>query len=226
MPRSKGSLADLNPALAAEWDYDRNKTKSPETVSCSSSLQVHWQCSKGHRWVAQVRTRALEGTRCPYCSRRKPSPEYNLATELPDIAAQWNYAKNGDLTPYDFLPAAVKAVWWICDSGHEWEVSINNRYAGNGCPYCSNRRVGYGNDLATTHPAISRDWHPTKKAPLTPSAFTAGSNRKVWWRCDKGHEWKAQINERTNGTGCPLLCQEIGKHRWCTTGVANLQLYD
>ena len=25
----------------------------------------------------------------------------------------------------------------------------------------------------------------------------------VWWMCNKGHEWKAQINNRSNGRGCP-----------------------
>jgi very-short-patch-repair endonuclease len=32
-----------------------------------------------------------------------------------------------------------------------------------------------------------------------------GSNRKVWWKCKKGHEWKASPNKRTGAdkTGCP-----------------------
>ena len=61
------------------------------------------------------------------------------------------------------------------------------------------------NDLATTHPHLARQWHAIKNAPLTPWAVTAGAHRKVWWRCDRGHEWQAAIFSRTvNTTGCPV----------------------
>ncbi|HIP10965.1 MAG TPA: hypothetical protein EYG65_14695 [Rhodospirillales bacterium] len=34
----------------------------------------------------------------------------------------------------------------------------------------------------------------------------AGSNRRIWWKCDKGpnHEWGAVLRSRTSeGRGCP-----------------------
>jgi len=50
-------------------------------------------------------------------------------------------------------------------------------------------------------------WHPTKNLPLTPSDFTAGSNKKVWWICDKGHEWAARVFLiRSKRSGCPICC--------------------
>ena len=33
--------------------------------------------------------------------------------------------------------------------------------------------------------------------------LTEGSAAKVWWRCEMGHEWEAQIRHRANGSGCP-----------------------
>ena len=30
------------------------------------------------------------------------------------------------------------------------------------------------------------------------------SNKKVWWKCVKGHEWIASINDRSRGNGCPF----------------------
>jgi len=38
---------------------------------------------------------------------------------------------------------------------------------------------------------------------LTPEGVVAGSNKKVWWLCDKGHEWCATIHNRSAGSGCP-----------------------
>jgi hypothetical protein len=29
------------------------------------------------------------------------------------------------------------------------------------------------------------------------------SNKKFWWQCEKGHQWQANVNSRTNGVGCP-----------------------
>ena len=61
---------------------------------------------------------------------------------------------------------------------------------------------GY-NDLATSRPDIAKEWHPTKNYPLLPSEVTCGSEKKVWWKCDKGHEWIASVKSRSKGTGCP-----------------------
>lgn len=197
MAKSKPqSLSEVCPEIASEWDPDKNSGLHPEVVPCTSTTKAHWRCSKGHEWVSEVRSRARSRSQCPYCKGMRATPEYNLASELPNIAAQWNCHKNGALRPEEFLPASMKRVWWRCEEGHEWEAAINNRYAGNGCPYCSNRKTGYGNDIATTHPDLSQQWHPGKNDSLTPSQFTAGSNKKVWWLCVEGHEWKATIAER------------------------------
>jgi hypothetical protein len=33
----------------------------------------------------------------------------------------------------------------------------------------------------------------------------SGTRRKVWWRCPKGHSWRAAVYSRTTlGTGCPV----------------------
>ena len=34
-------------------------------------------------------------------------------------------------------------------------------------------------------------------------SITAFSNTKVWWICEKGHEWEALISTRSNGSQCP-----------------------
>ncbi len=32
---------------------------------------------------------------------------------------------------------------------------------------------------------------------------TAFANRKVWWKCSKGHEWNTLISTRSGGSKCP-----------------------
>jgi len=51
---------------------------------------------------------------------------------------------------------------------------------------------------------LLKQWHPSKNLELIPDTITFGSNKKVWWKCSKGHEWVATISSRTtNQYGCP-----------------------
>ncbi len=49
------------------------------------------------------------------------------------------------------------------------------------------------------------EWHSAKNGELTPESVSYGSEKKIWWKCHKGHEWVAQLNSRTNMVaGCPI----------------------
>ncbi|MCQ2965171.1 MAG: hypothetical protein MJ250_00330 [Alphaproteobacteria bacterium] len=65
------------------------------------------------------------------------------------------------------------------------------------------------NRLSTTYPELATEWHPTKNNGLTPNDVSFGSHRKVWWLCKKGHEWIANISNRTkHGRGCPFCSHQ------------------
>ena len=200
-------LATTNPALAAEWNYDKNGSFLPNQVIAGSSQKVWWKCPLGHEWLAAISHRKNSG--CPYCSNRKILKGYNdLATVHPEIAAEWDYDKNGSLSPFDVAPASNKKIWWKCKNGHTWQATILNRHQGHSCPICSNQQVLVGyNDLATTHPYLIDEWHPKRNGSLKPTEVIAGSGRSVWWIGKCGHEWKTPINSRTNGTGCPICAK-------------------
>lgn len=57
--------------------------------------------------------------------------------------------------------------------------------------------------LQSEYPELAKQWHPTKNSSLTSDLVTPHSGQKVWWLCPSGHEWKAVINSRTRGCGCP-----------------------
>lgn len=46
-------------------------------------------------------------------------------------------------------------------------------------------------------------WDARRNAPLTPETVSYGSQRRVWWTCEKGHSWEAMVKSRVSGTGCP-----------------------
>ncbi len=190
--------------LLAEWDAERNAPLTPDSVSFGSQRRVFWHCGSGHEWASTVYVRT-SGARCPFCSGKKPIPgETDLASTDPAVAAEWHPTKNGDLTPSMVGRGSHKKVWWLCGRGHEWNAAVYSRASGVGCPVCGGRKVVPGeNDLAALYPALAAEWSD-KNLPLTPREVRPQSNRYVWWRCGKGHEWKATPNNRVGlSRGCP-----------------------
>ena len=207
--KGKNDLQTVNPALAKEWNYDKNNGLTPTDVLSSSNKKVWWKCGKGHEWQAMIRSRS-DGRGCPYCSGRHAVSGINdLQTVNPALATEWNYERNSGLMPMDVLPNSNKKVWWKCSKGHEWQSTVANRNNGNGCPYCLGRYAVKGkNDLQTVNPALVKEWNYEKNDDLKPEEFTANSNKDVWWKCSKGHEWHASIANRNKGNGCPVCNSE------------------
>ena len=129
-------LATLEPLLVKQWSK-KNKIK-PTEVSISSHKKVIWRCEKGHEWEAAVKSRTINRTGCPYCSHNKVLAGFNdLATLLPDIAAEWS-DRNYPLLPTQVTVFANRKAWWKCkDCGREWNTLISTRSGGSKCPYCS-----------------------------------------------------------------------------------------
>ena len=121
------------------------------------------------------------------------------------LLAEWDWEKNGDVDPSKVPTGSHRKLWWKCNKGHSWQaITFNRARGGTGCPVCYGRKVQVKyNDLATVNPKLASEWHPTKNGDLKPTDVTRCSNRKVWWKCEKGHEWQAIVNSRTQGHGCP-----------------------
>lgn len=134
----ENSLAVLNPELASEWNFEKNKTLTPHDVRPGSDKKVWWKCNKcGYEWEAFIYSRS-SGIGCPKCAGQVLiQGENDLATLYPDLAKEWDYLKNSNLKPSEVRPGSHKKVWWKCSvCGHEWEAQIKKRSHGQGCPIC------------------------------------------------------------------------------------------
>lgn len=197
-------LATTRPLVAAQWHKDRNGDFLPTQVTYGSKKIVWWQCTKDarHEWKSSINQRSETAGSCPICSGQKVIAGVNdLATTHPEIAATWNFALNTKLLPTEISRGSSRKVWWLCDKSpsHSFEMVVNNRTKGESCGICAGRRIVRGvNDLATTHPDIAADWHPTKNTSLTPRDVGSGYSRLVWWRCpnDSRHEYRVSPKTR------------------------------
>ena len=212
------SLVEKCPDLLGLWDYEKNRDTLPQSLSLYSKKKVWWKCDRGHSWQSPVNGVAGGGTRCPYCAGYRAIPgETDLVTLFPEVAAEWDYEKNGQLDPSSVAPAAHSKVWWKCALGHSWQsapFSRTGKYK-SGCPYCAGRKILPGfNDLETLKPEIAWDWYQPLNGDLKPSDVALCSNKKVWWRCSQNHVWEAHVYSRTRfrGSGCPV-CAGVVKTR-------------
>ena len=197
-------LASRNPALASEWDHEKNYPLTPENVTERSSRKVYWKCSRMHSWKDTVNHRGA-GRGCPYCAGQKILPGFNdLKTTHPHIAAEWHPEKNGILTPEEVMAGTEKKVWWLCPLGHSWQAVVYSRKNGCGCPYCAGQKILPGfNDLATIRPDLVLEWDYDRNGDVSPDTVAPATSRKFAWICSKGHRWKAGTAERSRGDGCP-----------------------
>ncbi len=184
-------LATTNPELAAQadgWD--------PTTLTSGSSKKVRWKCKLDHSWETTVDSRNKRGSGCPICVNKSILVGFNdLATTNPGLSAQ---ADGWD--PTTVTEGSGKRLDWRCPEGHKWEASVKDRKKA-GCPYCSGREVVVGtNDLSSLFPELAQEadgWNPKE--------IHAASHKKMPWKCDLGHSWSANVDNRSkNQAGCPF----------------------
>jgi hypothetical protein len=187
-------FATTHPELLGEL-LDSDGT---DFVAGSTSRACEWKCSHGHVYKAKPHKRTARGQGCPFCSGRQVFKGFNdLVTTHPNIAKE----------AFDFDPSSLSAgshqkVKWKCPEGHIYQSELRQRINKQSkCSVCYGRQIMVGvNDLLTTNPDLAKEadgWDPRE--------ITAGSARKVKWKCPKGHNWEATVGSRDGlKSGCPV----------------------
>ena len=134
--------------------------------------------------------------------KRECTMKKSLSSKYPLLSREWSI-KNLPLTPEDVTAGSNKRVWWKGTCGHEWQASIKNRGNGAGCPYCTGHKLLKGfNDLASMKPELVSEWSD-RNDPLKADMVISCTNKEVWWKCIRGHEWMARVADRFYGSQCP-----------------------
>lgn len=186
-------------------EYSAKNSEPADAVALNSNKKVWWICDKGHEWEAQVKNRN-NGRGCPTCAGRK---QLTLQESHPELVKEWVDAKN----PENYTSGSTEKVQWNCGKGHTFTRKICDRThpalnQHKPCPYCTNRIVDRTNAVNFTHPQLTQEFKNQEEA----NNYTYGSEKKIIWVCDKGHEWEAQIKSRTSeNSGCPKCISSQGE---------------
>ncbi len=204
------TLAFLSPKIAKEWDYSKNSPIAPSAVLNGSNKKYFWKCKKNHSWLAQVSSRTVQKTNCPYCSGNLASKENNFAVKFPKILKEWDYKKNIKINPMHITPFTQSKVWWICKDNHSWKAAVSSRTKENtGCPICHNNKIKKfdyfiipkkGFSLKEKNPKLSLEWDFKRNGNLKPNLIGGYSEKVVWWKCKNNHQWKEMVKYRNKKT--------------------------
>ena len=171
------SLGDLYPDSLKEWAFDLNGDVTPYDVRPRSDKAFHWRCSYcGDTWLGVVGNRVHSGyfkLGCKACNiaragRRKMMSNTNgyLKDVRPDIAVEWDHAKNKEMLDITIDVIAVSSnvdAWWICPVGHSYHATVNHRTGrGDGCNICATRtHVSYPEKAAYYY--VSKEFTDAKE---------------------------------------------------------------
>ena len=146
-------LATKYPEMTAQWHPTKNGDLTPDKVIVGSWQWAAWLMPYDDpktgkhfdfEWNARVIDR-MKNPGCPYLSNSRVWPGYNdLTSCYPEIAKEWNSSRNRT-TPDRVLKTSSHKAWWICQYGHEWRTSVDERTRrGTGCSKCNKIRRRYG----------------------------------------------------------------------------------
>ena len=101
----------------------------------------------------------------------------SLEKLFPDIAKEWNYHRNGNLTPKMFVPGSHKKMWWTCSvCGYEYFMSIYHRtQRKQGCKKCGIERIKERQSV----PVEMIDINTNKVIKMFVSIFEASIQMKI-----------------------------------------------
>lgn len=207
--QGKNDIATKFPDILKEWDYDKNYPFQPQNFSYGTKRKFWWKCKKcGFSWQATPIHRSTSKSGCPKCAigSYAIAGETDLATTHPNLAKEWDYTKNGNLTPQKIKAGSSHNAWWKCPTcSCSYKAEIRARVYGRNCPNCNNTGLVEGyNDFQTLYPNLAKEWHPTKNTKK-PNQIKAKSQYKAFWLCPTcGLVWQNPVRDRViYNRNCP-----------------------
>ncbi|MEZ4447633.1 MAG: zinc-ribbon domain-containing protein [Polyangiaceae bacterium] len=186
------TIADVA-ALAALWDAEKNE-QTADQVLAKSYHTAWWKCPNGHSFQRKPRMMSRDAV-CPTCQLGGSS----FADTHPGLAKRWHPDKN-DTTPQTITASFAANCWWICEQGHAFSRSPLQMVNDSACPVCALA----SESLAARYPDIAAEWHPHKNGEVRADQVEPDHKMTAWWVCTKGHEFRATVRARTQGSGrCP-----------------------
>ena len=90
--------------------------------------------------------------------------KYNTLSQIaPILVKEWHPTANDNLNPRNLEVVYPKEVWWICNQGHEWQATIQNRISHNDCPICDKEEINNETAIRLSIPIVGKQRRKHKR---------------------------------------------------------------
>lgn len=192
-------------------DYINSDTRPVELACPNCHYTWSWQTNlwRQRQYCPHCGYDGTEGS----CEKNSfVSEMYRIVTfrdANPEMAAIWDYERNGDATPDNTTWKSNNQYSFKCDNGHIFDVELQNLYDKNGnplgCPFCreGTRLVLKGtNDLVTVVPETKLFWD-FEKNDVLPTTLTKASGYEANFKCNQGHSFIRKVYQFSADPRCP-----------------------
>lgn len=112
---------------------------------------------------------------------------------------------------YEYLKNTIETLALLVNArfGQKWvpEVDISKDLSHILSTYERSKKE---QSLAFKFPELVKEWDISANRDLSPDQVTAGSDKKVWWKCSRcGFSWQASVGDRTRGHSCPYCAGSV-----------------
>eukprot|EP01051_Picozoa_sp_SAG22_P008172 SAG22_NODE_608_length_8601_cov_24.764291_2_plen_481_part_00 len=215
-----GSLMELSPGLADQWDWATAEATTPWQPAALDPVAV-----------AAVEAAAAADKAADKDKDAAACPEAAVAAAVAKLEVDGRWSARG-VFPWVKLPPG-ELVPWRCNKGgaegepdeHRWLATVADRQENPDCPCCGRDQAAanFEFSLAARRPELAEEWHheynsvggtpPTGSPPALPGPETVhfDSPRTVWWRCKAGpdHVFSMTVKARaTDGAACPFCANK------------------
>lgn len=191
-------LSVSHPDIAKGWDHVRNRGNG-KNVPITSTVRYYWVCDNGHSFreaplsLVEKKLSGIES--CPFCRDEdviKPAKPESLSILYPDIASEWDYAKNKSLPGY-VCWNSKRHYYWLCEHGHSYTATPLDRIEDmkncrKSCPQC--KKHTDPKYLKVSYPEIAKEWDESNNIKGIVD-ITCKNAKGCYWLCSEGHSYKA-----------------------------------
>ncbi len=210
-------------AAKSMWNYELNKDIDPTNIFPKSNKYAYFKCEKGHSTYRKILD-FYNSPKCSECEKEK----MKLIYQFPNTRLFWDKDKNSDINLDDIIQSSRDSANFKCPNcKYEWKSQISLWNKRRYCPCCGfdgtndsverNRSIIDQNPIITFRMANPEDaemWCYDLNDDMTPDNVLYASNKKAYFRCNKGHEFSRSIYAMTTSDGksrgCPH-CKQTNK---------------
>jgi hypothetical protein len=172
----------------------------------NAKQKAWWRCEEGHEWEAKFTSIIHGGTWCPECwdiRRRGPREEpMSEARPLGIEDCQALAARHNGLCLTGYYVNHMHEMAWRCERKHEWMASLHKmEQRENFCVECYeiDRKQAWlqkAHEFAGEYGGrcLSTEW--------------VSAQKKLKWKCEKGHEFETCWNNAIVGPFCGQCAKE------------------